>query len=54
MAQSKEATVYLVAQQYLSEKFGIPSEKIRDFELASTFGNDGRDRQQVSHFRWDV
>ncbi|XP_046656130.1 chorion peroxidase-like [Daphnia pulicaria] len=45
IAQSKEAAVYLVARQYLSDKLGIPAEKIGDFERSSTFRNDGSDRQ---------
>ncbi|EFX71672.1 hypothetical protein DAPPUDRAFT_326990 [Daphnia pulex] len=39
MAQSKEAAVYLVARQYLSDKLGIPAEKIGDYERSSTFEN---------------
>ncbi|XP_046656119.1 chorion peroxidase-like isoform X2 [Daphnia pulicaria] len=45
IAQSKEAAVYLVARQYLSDKLGIPAEKIGDFERSSTFGSDVSDRQ---------
>jgi len=42
MAESKEAAVYLMARKYLSEKLGIPAEKIGDIGQTK---NDVSDRQ---------
>ncbi|XP_046458190.1 chorion peroxidase-like [Daphnia pulex] len=44
-AESKEAAVYLVARKYLSDKLGIPAEKIGDFGQTTNFRNGADDRQ---------